>query len=56
MLLSTSYRPEPDELPAKPKKTCSVSHLGLIKGMKCRLSAFSELEVWLIAVDVTFQI
>lgn len=39
-----------------PKKTCSLSHLGLIKGMKCRLSAFSELVVWLIAADVTFWI
>lgn len=39
-----------------PKKTCSLSHLGLIKGMKCWLRAFSELEVWLIAADVTFRI
>lgn len=54
-LLSTSYGPEPDELRAKSKKTCSLSHPGLIKGMKCRLSAFSELEVWLIAADVTFR-
>lgn len=38
------------------KRTCSLSRLTLMRGINCRLSAFSELEVWLITADVTFRI
>lgn len=38
------------------KRTCSVSRRTLMRGINCRMRAFSELKVWLIAADVTFQI